>query len=266
MGKKNPLKPILDGLKSIPKKVNKTILEPFKKLFAMIKGLGKTFSNLLKPILDILKGLGKMFSSLLKPIMKILKTMVKQMTALFKKVMGILTKIISLLKNAFLSIFYYIKCAIERMKNSPKCILYYVIDTIFFTLLIPVRILILVFPALEELEEMFRDGVQKIDVIVHRISMSTIGKGVHINKWPDGVLNKCYRCKAKYEDPEGFEDFLTKLFTYNGNTQNFFFFFLNAFTFCIVGFLIYANLLKRTSTCTKNINIDKDGKGTKQAI
>ena len=211
---------------NIPVKKMKQLMEPIAKFPKMISGLGKTFSKLLKPIMNILKGISK----------------------------------------AFLSIFYYIKCAIERMKNSPKCILYYAIDTIFFTLLIPVRILILVFPALEELEEMFRDGVQKIDVIVHRISMSTIGKGVHINKWPDGVLNKCYRCQAKYEDPEGFEDFLTKLFTYNGNTQNFFFFFLNAFIFCIVGFLIYANLLKRTSTCTKNINIDKDGKGTKQAI
>jgi hypothetical protein len=196
--------------------ITKKGLEPIMKIFKMIKGLGKVFSNLLKPIMKILKGISK----------------------------------------AFLSIFYYIKCAIERMKNSPKCIIYYVIDTIFFTLLIPVRILILIFPALEELEEMFREAVQKIDVIVHRISMSTIGKGVHINKWPDGVLNKCYRCQAKYDDPEGFEDFMTKLFTYNGNTKNFFFFFLNAITFFIVGFLIYANFFKRTSTCTKTKDID----------
>ena len=133
-------------------------------------------------------------------------------TILFKKVLGVLTKIISTLKQAFLSIFFYIKCAIERIQNTPKCMIYYLIDIAFFTMLIPVRLLILIFPILEEFEEMFRDAIEKIDAIVHRVSLSTIGKGFHINKWPDGVLNKCYRCKAKFEDPEDISEFFSKLF------------------------------------------------------
>jgi|LakMenEpi03Aug12_release.lakeMendotaPanAssembly.Ray.scaffolds.fasta_scaffold594017_1 hypothetical protein len=238
------------------KKALKPIMKPIMSIIKMIKGLGKTFSNLLKPIMNILKGLGKMFSSMLKPILNILKSLGKMITKLFKKVMGTLTKIISSLKKAFLSIFYYIKCAIERIKNTPKCMIYYVIDIIFFTLLIPVRLLILIFPVLEEFEEMFRETIKKIDTIVHKISLSTIGKGFHINKWPDGVLNKCYRCKAKFENPEGIEDFISKLFEFKGNTKNFLFFFIKSITIIAMSLFLYLFIQKLTKkkTCDPKNN------------
>jgi len=184
----------------------------------------------------------------------ILKGLGVMIVGAFKKVMTVLSNITNSLKEAFSSIFYYIKCAILRLKNTPKCLIYYVIDIIFFTLLIPIRLLILIFPVLEEFEEMFREGIQKVDVIVHRISLSTIGKGFHINKWPDGVLNKCYRCTPKFEDPEGMEDFLAKLFTFKGNTDNFFFFFGKAMVFSSVGFGAYLLVLHMMKpSCNKSI-------------
>lgn len=253
---KDPIKAIEKLLEKGQKKTTKILAKTFsnllKPMMNILKGLGKMISNLIRPILTILKGLGKMMANLLKPIMNILKGLMKTIVSLFKKVMGILSKIVNTLKKAFLSIFYYIKCAIDRIKNSPKCMVYYLIDVIFFTLLIPVRLLILIFPVLEEFEEMFRDAIQKIDTIVHRISLSTIGKGFHINKWPDGVLNKCYRCKAKFEDPEDLSEFFAKLFDFNlkGN-DNFFLFFAKAVSIISIGFLmyVYSAMLMKPKTC-----------------
>jgi len=226
------------------KKAMRPVMKPLMSIIKMIKGLGKTFSNLLKPIMSFLKGLGKMFSNLLKPILNILKSLGQMIIKLFKKVMGVLSNIISTLKNAFKSIFEYIKCAMTRVTNTPKCILYYVIDAIFFTLLIPVRLLILIFPALEELEEMFRDTVKKIDTIVYKITLTTIGKGFHINRWSDGILNKCYRCKAKFDKQEGVGDFISKLFEFKGNTENFLFFFIKSISIIAMGVFLYLFIQK----------------------
>ena len=98
---------------------------------------------------------------------------------------------------------------------------------------------------------MFRDTIEKIDTIVHKISMTTIGKGFHINKWPDGVLNKCYRCKAKFEKTESIEDFISKLFEFKGNTENFLFFFIKSISIIAMGLFVYLflqNLMKK-KTC-----------------
>ena len=105
------------------------------------------------------------------------------------------------------------------------------------------------------------DAIEKIDAIVHRVSLSTIGKGFHINKWPDGVLNKCYRCKAKFEDPEDISEFFSKLFDVKGE-DNFFLYFMKAVAILAIGFYIYIYSLmfmkKKTcvSTMQKILKID----------
>lgn len=240
-------KSIKKSTEAASKKAIKPIIAPIQKILSMVKGLGKMFGRMLKPIIGLLKGIFKIISKVFKQLVKMIKKVVKIFVDIFKK-------LFAALKQAFQIIFFYIKCTIQKVQNTPRCMIYYLIDIMFFTMLIPVRIIVAIFPALEELEDMFKDTIDMIDGIIFNASKSMTGKGVHINRWPNGVLNKCYRCKAKTENDDDAD--LMKIFKelteITNGEPNFYSFFLKAATIAmaigIIAFYIYKYFMLKQCT------------------
>lgn len=244
-------KSIKNSAQQASKSAIKPIIGPITKILAMVKGFGKAIANLLKPIIGALRGLFKMIGNVFKQLMTVIKKVVKGFIDIFKK-------LFNALKQAFLTIFFYMKCAIKRMQNTPRCMLYYSVDIIFFTLLIPVRIIIFLFPVLEEFEDSFKDTIDMIDGIIYDLTKQVTGNGMHINRWPDGVLNKCYRCKPKTEDGGGDSSrFLKELTEMTNNEATFFTFFLRASMIimgvAVPGFYIYRYYMQKRCTPIGNI-------------
>ena len=240
-------KKIKSSSEAASKKAIKPIIAPIQKILSMVKGLGKMFGRMLKPIIGLLKGIFKMISKVFKQLVKIVKKVVKVFVDIFKK-------LFAALKKAFQLIFFYIKCTIQKIQNTPRCMLYYLVDILFFTLLIPVRIIIAIFPALEELEDMFKDTIDMLDGIIYNTSKAMTGKGIHINRWPNGVLNTCYRCKAKTED-DGDADLMRlfkELTEMTNGEPTFYSFFLKAATITmtigIIAFYIYKYFMLKQCT------------------
>ena len=243
-------KSIKNSAQQASKSAIKPIIGPITKILAMVKGFGKAIANLLKPIIGALRGLFKMIGSVFKQLISAVKVVVKGFVNIFKR-------LFNALKQAFLTIFFYVKCAVKRLQNTPRCMLYYSVDIIFFTLLIPVRIIIFLFPVLEEFEDSFKDTIDMIDGIIYDLTKQVTGNGMHINRWPDGVLNKCYRCKPKTEDEGDSSRFLKELTEMTNNEATFFTFFLRASMIimgvAVPGFYIYRYYMQKRCTPIGNI-------------
>lgn len=244
-------KSIKNSAQQASKSAIKPIVGPITKIWSTVKGFGKAIANLLKPIIGALRGIFKMIGSAFKQLISAVKVIVKGFVNTFKR-------LFKALKDAFLTIFFYIKCAVKRLQNTPRCMLYYSVDIIFFTLLIPVRIIIFLFPVLEEFEDSFKDTIDMVDGIIYDLSKQVTGNGIHINRWPDGVLNKCYRCKPRTEDGGGDSSrFLKELTEMTNNEATFFTFFLRAsmiiMGIAVPGFYIYRYYMQKRCTPIGNI-------------
>lgn len=244
-------KSIKNSAQQASKSAIKPIVGPITKIWSTVKGFGKAIANFLKPIIGALRGIFKMIGTVFKQLISAVKVVVKGFVNIFKR-------LFKALKDAFLTIFFYIKCAVKRLQNTPRCMLYYSVDIIFFTLLIPVRIIIFLFPVLEEFEDSFKDTIDMVDGIIYDLSKQVTGNGIHINRWPDGVLNKCYRCKPHTEDGGGDSSrFLKELTEMTNNEATFFTFFLRAsmiiMGIAVPGFYIYRYYMQKRCTPIGNI-------------
>jgi hypothetical protein len=103
-------------------------------------------------------------------------------------------------------------------------------------------------PQLQMLEDVARDALELLDGMVYDFTLSALGKGIHVNQWPNDVMNRCYRCKPKEEKIEkGL--FLKELEEFFTSKNNFFHFAFRCtliiFSFIALGIIIYRMFIKK---------------------
>ena len=225
-----PIKFIVKAISSIGK-IFKSL---FKQLIGVFKPIIKMFSNMFSQIFKIFttvfKSLVKIMNSMVKKAMKVIGIVVKFLKAIFKKIVAFFKKLFEQIKKIFETIFFYIMCVWNKIMSLDECIVYYIMDCLIWLLLLPYRMMFWMFPQLAELEDLVNDTVELIDGIVYDTSSALRGKdengniraGFHINQWPNGILNKCYRCKPK--TPEAKEGLFLKELEefFNDDGTNFF--------------------------------------------
>lgn len=218
------------------------LLKPVFKIFTgFFQSIGKIMSKAFQKFAQIMKAFGKIFVKAFATIGKFLMKIFKTIGAFFEKLFAELIKVFEL-------IFFYIVCAWNKIMVFHRCILYYSIDVIIFTCLLPIRMLFWMIPQLQMLEDIARDALELLDGMVYDFTLSALGKGIHINQWPNDVMNRCYRCKPKEEKIEkGL--FLKELEEFFSNKNNFFHFAFRCtliiFSFIALGIIIYRMFIKK---------------------
>lgn len=182
-----------------------------KKLIGTFKPIIKMFSNMFRQIgkmfVSIFSKIASFFSSMAKKFMSLVRVIGKFLMKIFKTIGEFFKNLFEQISKVFELIFFYIICTWNKILSLDECIVYYMIDCWLWIFLLPYRIMIWMFPQLSELEDLARDTLELLDGIVYDTSSGLRGKdengkpraGFHINQWPNGIMNKCYRCKPKDE-------------------------------------------------------------------
>ena len=220
-------------------------LTAFQPVITMFSGFFQSIVGLLRIAFERFSGL---FSDFAKLFMTAFSSVTSFLMRFFNTVIAFFERLFDELSKVFELIFFYIMCAWNKIMVFHRCILYYSIDVIIFTCLLPIRMLFWMIPQLQMLEDVARDALELLDGMVYDFTLSALGKGVHVNQWPNDVMNRCYRCKPKEEKIEkGL--FLKELEEFFTSKNNFFHFAFRCtliiFSFIALGIIIYRMFIKK---------------------
>jgi hypothetical protein len=220
--------------------IMKTAFKGMMKFFTMLgRIIGKAFGKFGKIMMGVFKMFAKYFMIMIKFLQKMLLTIGAFFAALFEQ-----------LAKSFGEFFFYILCGWNKIIAFPTCALYYLLDIMIFVILLPFRFLFWIVPPLRPLEDVVWELVDLFDTMVYSFTAQVFGVGIHINQWPNDVLNRCYRCKPEKEDFD--RDALYRQFeqlfengkgSFFGFASQFFIFMLCAVT---IGIYIYRWLTPKT--------------------
>lgn len=112
-------------------------------------------------------------------------------------------KIVRKLTKPIIAIYNNIMCGVKLLKNAPKCMIYYILDMIGYVIYLPFMIFFWMF-GLQSIEREFFKALDKIDKAVYSVAE------FHIFRYPESLLNRCYRCKNKKETKGTSENWLDK--------------------------------------------------------
>ncbi len=88
------------------------------------------------------------------------------------------------------NIFNYIVCGFNKIKTLPDCFFWYFLDMIYGIFYLFYSMLATAIPPLKDGAKMLGKGIKMADELVHDMT------GIHINRYPKDVMNKCYLCKV----------------------------------------------------------------------
>ena len=129
------------------------------------------------------------------------------------------------------AIYNNVVCAVKLISKAQKCMLYYILDVIGYTLYLPVMIFFWLF-SLQSIEREIFKGLDFVDDTIYGVA------GFHIFRYPNDLLNDCYRCKNKKEKKG--ESWLDKYLSDDTSTETRVTFFEVLVFFCLVGFIGYS--------------------------
>jgi len=129
-----------------------------------------------------------------------------------------------------MTIYNNVICAVKLISRAQKCMVYYLLDMIGYILYFPFMIFFWMF-ALQSIEREIFKGLDTIDSTVYGAF------GFHIFRYPNSLMNDCYRCKNKKESKG--ESWLDKYLAQSGEAEHRITFFEVMFFFCMMGFFGY---------------------------
>lgn len=88
----------------------------------------------------------------------------------------------------FKQIIGYFKCGIDKIKNIPNCAPFYFIDMVFGVWFLFWGLLAYLIPGLKDVGKMVSKGINYLDSNIKK------NAGFHINRYPERIMKKCYRC------------------------------------------------------------------------
>ena len=158
------------------------------------KEMRKTFE---KPIKDVKKATTKEFNKAKKATTKEFNKAKKETTKglnVVKKGADKLGKDITKgfddIFSEVTNIFNYIVCGFNKIKTLPDCFFWYFLDMIYGIFYLFYAMLASAIPPLKDGAKMLGKGIKMADELVHDMT------GIHINRYPKDVMNKCYLCKV----------------------------------------------------------------------
>lgn len=132
---------------------------------------------------------------------------------------GFLKKIMKVLKD----IPSKLTCGTKFLKNFYFCCFFYIMHIWAYVLYLPFKIFFLI-TKLSKLEKTLWDVIYLVDGFFAMLFF-----GFHFVKWPEKILNNCYRCKKKKKKKNTTQrlgEKLRKMFYLGGDKFNFTFFLL----------------------------------------
>jgi len=96
------------------------------------------------------------------------------------------------LTQPIVAIYNNIMCGVKLLINAPKCMIYYILDMIGYVLYLPLMIFFWMF-GLRSIERQLFKGINQVDSAIYGVA------DFHVFKYPNSIMNKCYRCKDKKE-------------------------------------------------------------------
>ena len=88
------------------------------------------------------------------------------------------------------NIFNYIVCGFNKIKTLPDCFFWYFMDIIYGIFYLFYSMLATAIPPLKDGAKMLGKGIKGADELVHDMT------GIHFNRYPKDIMNKCYLCKV----------------------------------------------------------------------
>lgn len=239
-------------LKWIMKSIT-TLGDMFKNLFkqmanafkAMGKTLQKSFQSIGQTFSKIFAQMGKFFRNLFAMFMKLVNQLVKFLTMIYKTIVRLFMDLFEQIRKVFNEIFFYIKCTINKTVSFPTCAIYYLLDIAMFVLLLPFRIIFMIIPTLRPIGDMAWGLVELVDSMIYSFTATALKRGIHINQYPNDVLNRCYRCEQQKEDipDDSFLDSLADIFVGNHKTFSHFAMYCTIILLAIVSTGIFLHTL-----------------------
>ena len=169
------------------------------------KEMRKTFE---KPIKDVKKATTKEFNKAKKATTKEFNKAKKETTKGLNVVKKETTKGLNVVKKGaeklgkditkgfddifaeVTNIFNYIVCGFNKIKTLPDCFFWYFLDIIYGIFYLFYSMLAIAIPPLKDGAKMLGEGIKGADELVHDMT------GIHINRYPKDIMNKCYLCKV----------------------------------------------------------------------
>ena len=167
--------PIIEGL-DIGKEMRKTFEKPIKDVKkATTKEFNKAKKETTKGLNVVKKETNKGFNVVKKGAEKLGKDITKGFDDIFAEVTNI---------------FNYIVCGFNKIKTLPDCFFWYFLDIIYGIFYLFYSMLATAIPPLKDGAKMLGKGIKMADELVHDMT------GIHINRYPKDIMNKCYLCKV----------------------------------------------------------------------
>ena len=158
------------------------------------KEITKSFE---KPIKDVKKATTKEFNKAKKETTKGLNVVKKETTKGLnvvkkgaEKLGKDITKGFDDIFSEVTNIFNYIVCGFNKIKTLPDCFFWYFLDIIYGIFYLFYSMLATAIPPLKDGAKMLGKGIKGADELVHDMT------GIHINRYPKDIMNKCYLCKV----------------------------------------------------------------------
>ena len=158
------------------------------------KEMRKTFE---KPIKDVKKATTKEFNKAKKATTKEFNKAKKETTKglnVVKKGADKLGKDITKgfddIFSEVTNIFNYIVCGFNKIKTLPDCFFWYFLDMIYGIFYLFYSMLATAIPPLKDGAKMLGEGIKGADELVYDMT------GIHFNRYPKDIMNKCYLCKV----------------------------------------------------------------------
>ena len=150
-----------------------------------------------KPIKDVQKATEKQFNKAKKATTKEFNKAKKETTKGLnvvkkgaEKLGKDITKGFDDIFSEVTNIFNYIVCGFNKIKTLPDCFFWYFLDMIYGIFYLFYAMLASAIPPLKDGAKMLGKGIKMADELVHDMT------GIHINRYPKDVMNKCYLCKV----------------------------------------------------------------------
>jgi hypothetical protein len=93
-------------------------------------------------------------------------------------------------------IINYIVCGFNKIKTLPKCFFWYFLDIIYGIFYLFYSMLAFLIPPLKDGAKLLGEGIKMADEIVYDLT------DIHINRYPEDVINMCYLCEPRKKKPD----------------------------------------------------------------
>lgn len=148
-----------------------------------LKQIQKTFE---KPIKDVKKATTNEFNKAKKETTKGFNVVKEGTRKLGKDITKGFDDIFAEVTN----IFNYIVCGFNKIKTLPDCFFWYFLDIIYGIFYLFYSMLATAIPPLKDVGKVFKNGIKEADKLIYGMT------GIHFNRYPKDVMNKCYLCKV----------------------------------------------------------------------